>query len=182
MKTPPTFRGNLLLLLILSLLLAPLSAFAQDQKGKKNNQRKQPDYASMTEEERRAAIEKRIEQIVTRYEKEMGDKAPTAEQRDEFVKLIASNFFQSAKLRSEMMKARRENKGGGREAMMAMASKREKIDSELVKGMKELLEKPQFKAFKKAKEKIQPQRRPGGGRGPGGGGRGPGGGGGRGPQ
>ncbi|MBK1876568.1 hypothetical protein [Pelagicoccus mobilis] len=165
-----------LILLASVLYLAPISGFAQEQKAKKN-QRKQPDFASMTPEERMDWINGQIERTVVRYEKEMGDKAPTAEQQETFTQLIAKNYLEGIKLRSEMMKARQKKKGNNRELMMEMMSKREKLDSELTKEMKGLLEKPQFKAFKKAQEKIQPkpQRR---GQGGGGGGRGPGGGGG----
>lgn len=140
---------------------------------------KQPDFSSMTKEQRLEALNQRLEQQVNRYLEEMGEHAPTEQQLKPFKELVGANLLNGMKLRLQMRQAREKQKGNPRETMMEFRAKREKLDAELLKGMKELLEKPQFKAFKKAKDKIQPQQRPG--RGPGGGGgggRGPGGGGG----
>lgn len=168
---------------LLATFLISTSLSAQERQG--NNRRpQQTDISTLSPEERKDLVGRRIDQQISRYSEEMGEFAPSEEQLPTFTRLIGSNVIESLKLQAQVQQARKKNKGNMRDTMMAMRDKREKLSQTLLKGMKELLDKKQYKAFKKAKEKLTPERRGpggggGGGRGPGGGG---GGGGGRGPQ
>lgn len=167
-----------LILAVLIGFLCPLSASAQD----KSNQRSQrPNMSSMSEEERKAALAQRIEENLTNYIEEMGEQAPREEQFKEFSQILTKAQLKRMTVMAEMRALRQKNSGRpDRDAMMAIRSKIEKADTQMTKAMKTLLDKDQFKAFKKAKEKLTPQPRGqrGGGGGGGGGQRGGGGGGG----
>lgn len=137
--------------------------------------------SSMSEEERKAALAQRIEENLTNYIEEMGEQAPREEQFKEFSQILTKAQLKRMTVMAEMRALRQKNSGRpDRDAMMAIRSKIEKADTQMTKAMKTLLDKDQFKAFKKAKEKLTPQPRGqrGGGGGGGGGQRGGGGGGG----
>ncbi len=169
-------RFRIVLSIFVLTLAFPLSTYSQEER-KRPNRGQQEDLSKLSPEERKERFAQEITRIIESYVEEMGDLAPTSEQLPDFTRAIGRAQVEQSKLFSEFRKARKEKKGKpSREDMMEMASKREKIDSALIKELKGFFSKPQLKAFKKAKEKIQPkpQRGPGGG----GGGRGPGGGGG----
>lgn len=167
-----TNRKRFLSVLMLAVLAIPFTSHAQDET-KNKRQRPPRQNQNLSPEEQRALIEKQIVETIESYETEMGNNAPREDQLAAFTKIIGQSHLDQLKLNGEMRKNREGKKGRpSQEEMMAMQQKRQKIDSQLLKSMKELLDKKQFKAFKKAKEKLQPQRSgpPGGGRGAGGGG------------
>lgn len=147
-------------------LSAPFTASAQDETERRGKREQAP---AMSAEERKAALSQRIERSVTQYLEEMGEHAPREDQLQSFTEILGSAEIERAKIMQEM-RALREKQSGrpDREAMTAIRSKVDKIDTQVTKEMKKLLEKDQFKAFKKAKEKLTPQAR--GQRGGGGGG------------
>lgn len=161
--------------LISATLALVLSVSAQDRKKPRDGERRGPGMADMTPEQREAAILKRIDEKKQRYIEEMGDKAPNEEQLATFKELLQASEIARLTVMAQMRKLRQSGTRD-REAMMEIRSKMEKVNSRLEKKMKELLGKDQFKAYKKAKSKIDPPRE--GRRGGGGGGGRPGGGGG----
>lgn len=170
-------RFRIFLSILVLTLAFPLSIYSQEERTRPNRGQ-QEDHSKLSLEERKERFAQDLVKTIENYVQEMDDLAPTTEQMPDFTRAIGRAKVEQSKILSEFRKARQGKKGRpSREDMMAMANKREKVNSALIKELKGILSKPQLKAFKKAKEKInpKPQRGPGGG---GGGGRGPGGGGG----
>lgn len=178
MDISKTSKSSIILILLLA-LFAPLALSAQDNQARR---KQRPDTTSMTAEERKEALAKRINDIVVKYVDEMGKDAPTDELLNEFSKVIARAQLERFQLTGKMRQLR-EGKTGrpDREAMMQLREEGEAIDTTMLNSMKEILSKKQLKAFKKAKDKVEPPRENGRGQrggGGGGGNRGGGGGGG----
>ncbi len=116
------------------------------------------------------AIEQNVVKILERIEllEEQVEPIQTA-----LIRYFAPVQMERLKMQAERQKAaaeggQRPGRGGGnREAMMARMSKLEKLRTDVDKKIKAILDKKQFKKYRKAMDELMPapRRGPGGGRG-----------------